>query len=292
MGCSVTGSNNLNKVQLKKRETVLKVIIYAVAVCLTLFSFSPFITMLWGSFKYSYINEKSAPLYGIITKPGKTFKGNFLNFWSYYKYLFIGLKNSLLVSFGNTILSTYFSALTAYALTAYEWKLRRFANGFIMVAMMLPTTIANMGIIQTIYRLGLTNKLFVYILPAIATPLTVFFMKMYLESSFSNEIVQSARIEGAGEFRIFNQIVLPIMKPAIATQAIFTFATSWSDTFLPSLTLVATEKKTLPLMFSPVYFLDPNDFIVALALSLPPILVFAFLSKHIIEGITLGSVKN
>jgi multiple sugar transport system permease protein len=161
-----------------------------------------------------------------------------------------------------------------------------------MVAMMLPTTIGNMGILLNIYRFGLTNKLFIFILPAMATPLTVFFMRMYLQSSFSKEMVQSARIDGAGEFRIFNQIILPLMKPALATQAIFAFAASWTDSEIPSLTIAQMEKKTIPMMFNPIYYLDVNDFLVVLALALPPIILYAFLSKFIVEGIALGGLKE
>ena len=105
-------------------------------------------------------------------------------------------------------------------------------------------------------------------------------------------MVQSARIDGAGEFRIFNQIILPLMKPALATQAIFAFAAAWTDSEIPSLTIAQMEKKTIPMMFTPIYYLDADDFLVVLALALPPIILYAFLSRFIVEGIALGGIKD
>jgi len=123
------------------------------------------------------------------------------------------------------------------------------------------------------------------IVPALATPMTVFFIRMYLKATFSKEIVESARIDGAGEFRIFNQIMLPLMKPAIATQAIFCFVASWTDEWVPRIILIDNSKdiKTLPLVGSIQG--------AGLLMLLPPIILYAFLSKHIVEGIALGSVK-
>ena len=200
------------------------------------------------------------------------------------KETFIGFGNSALVTGLNTILSIYFSALTAYAITAYEWKLRAAFEKLIIIAMMIPSTVATIGFIQWIYKLNMINKLFVFIIPAIASPMTVFFMRMYLKATFSKEIVESARIDGAGEFRIFNRIIFPIMKPAIATQTIFCFVASWSNVWVPSIVLIEQKKKLLPIM---------NDAAVGadLLLCIPPVILYLFLSKHIVEGISLGSVK-
>ena len=169
-------------------------------------------------------------------------------FLSFYPF-FIFLKESYNYTFvekqvyiGKLVTAHYhqfstFSALTAYALTAYKWKLRKVCSAIIMFAMMIPSTISTYGFLQLIFQMRLTNKLFVYILPAMASPMTVFFMCMYLQASLSYEMIQSARIDGAGEFRIFNQIILPLMKPAAATQAIFAFAASWNDGWMPAITI-------------------------------------------------------
>ena len=115
---------------------------------------------------------------------------------------------------------------------------------------------------------------------------------MYLQASLSYEMIQSARIDGAGEFRIFNQIILPLMKPAAATQAIFAFAASWNDGWMPAITISKMEKKTLLLMFGPIFYLDSNDFLVVLASVIPLLILYAVLSRHIVEGISLGGLKE
>ena len=197
----------------------------------------------------------------------------------------IGFRNSMFVTCVSTFLNIYFSALTAYAITAYEWKLRAAFEKFIIVAMMIPSTVASIGFVQMCYKFHLINNLTMLIIPALATPMTVFFIRMYLKATFSREIVESARLDGAGEFRIFNQIMLPLMKPAIATQTIFCFVASWTDEWVPRIILIDTKKDIFTLPLAGSYQGG------ALLMFLPPIILYIFLSKHIVEGIALGSVK-
>ena len=120
----------------------------------------------------------------------------------------------------------------------------------------------------------------------------------YLQSALSMEIVQSARIDGAGEFYTFNKIVLPIMKPAIATQAIFSFVGSWNNLFTPMVLLAGNAKKhTMPMMVSllkgDTYKTEYGSVYLGLTLTVLPLFVVYFaLSKHIIAGVALGSVKG
>ena len=111
------------------------------------------------------------------------------------------------------------------------------------------------------------------------------------------ELVQAARIDGAGEFFIFNKIALPIMKPAIATQAIFTFVTSWNNLFTPLIRLTDQKKYTLPIMVSllrgDIYRTEFGSIYLGLTMTaLPLIIVYLVLSKYIIAGVALGSVKG
>ena len=209
----------------------------------------------------------------------------------------VGFKNSFIVATLSTILNVYFSCLTAYAITAYEWKLRDGFNAMIMAVMMIPGTVTMIGFYQMAYKIGMINKLSVLILPSIAAPMVVFFMRQYLQASLSMEIVQSARIDGAGEFRIFNQIVIPLMKPAIATQAIFAYVGSWNNLFTPMILLTDKNKKTLPVMVAllngDIYKKEYGAiYLGLLATVLPLIVVYAFLSKYIVEGVALGGVKS
>jgi multiple sugar transport system permease protein len=208
-----------------------------------------------------------------------------------------GFLNSFIVATCSTILNVYFSSLTAYAITAYEWKFREAFSSMIIAIMMIPTTVTTIGFYQMVYKLGLVNKLSMLIIPSIAVPMTVFFMRQYLQASLSMEIVQSARIDGAGEFRIFNQIVVPLMKPAIATQAIFGYVGSWNNLFMPLILLTDKNKKTLPVMVSllngDIYKKEYGSVYLGLLITvLPLIIVYAFLSRYIVEGVALGGVKS
>ena len=147
------------------------------------------------------------------------------------------------------------------------------------------------------YKWHWTNSLLPLILPAIAAPTVVFFMRQYMIPSLPMEILQSARIDGAGEFRIFNQIVIPMMKPAMATQAIFAFVTSWNSLFMPSILNTKTEKFTMPQMVALLngdsYKTEYGTVYLGLLLTVLPILIaYFFLSKYIIEGVALGGVKG
>lgn len=268
----------------KKKSIALKITTYVVSILLTVMILTPFYYMI-----REILFIKLTVVHGagdntqILYEPREhmiTFKEFFALF---SKGTWIGFRNSVIVTFISTILNIYFSALTAYAITAYEWKLRTAFEKFIIVAMMIPSTVASIGFVQMCYKFHLINNLIMLIIPALATPMTVFFMRMYLKATFSREIVESARIDGAGEFRIFNQIMLPLMKPAIATQTIFCFVASWSDVWVPRIILIDRNKGTLPLMAS----LQGGD----LLMLIPPVLLYIFLSKHIVEGIALGSVK-
>jgi ABC-type sugar transport system, permease component len=208
-----------------------------------------------------------------------------------------GFINSLTISVGVTILAVYFSSLTAYGLVAYDWKLKNTFFTLIMCILMIPTTIAIIGFYQMVWKLGWTNNLLPLILPAIASPTIVFFMRQYLLATLSMEIVEAARIDGSGEFATFNKIILPIMKPAIATQAIFVFVTSWNNLFLPLVLLTKKELFTMPIMVSLLrgdhYKTELGTVYLGIAMTVLPLFVVYFaLSKYIIAGVALGGVKE
>ena len=208
-----------------------------------------------------------------------------------------GFLNSMIVSTGATACTVYFSSLTAYALVVYNWKLRNSFFTFIMAVMMIPTQVVTIGFYQFMYKIHMTNNFLALILPAIAAPTTVFFMRQFMLSSLPLEIVDSARIDGSREFHTFNHIVLPIMKPAIATQAIFSFVSSWNNLFLPLILLTRQEKYTMPIMVSllkgDIYKTEYGAIYMGLTLTVLPLFVVYFLlSKYIIAGVALGSVKG
>ncbi|MCL2426680.1 MAG: carbohydrate ABC transporter permease [Oscillospiraceae bacterium] len=209
----------------------------------------------------------------------------------------LGFRNSIIIAGGTTVLSLYFSSLTAYALTAYKWRLRQGFFTFIMAVMMIPGLVGAIGYARLVWQFELTNNFLPLILPAVAAPTIVFFMRQYLIATLSIDIVNSGRVDGANEFRIFNQIVLPMMKPAVATQAIFIFVASWNTLFLPRLLLINTDMFTMPLMVgllnADIYRTEFGAIYLALSLSILPLFVLYFaLSRYIIAGVQLGGVKE
>ena len=276
------GDIGINRLSVRRNEIRLKIIVYAVSVILMLMTLYPFLLML-SDFTGFRLNDPGRVL--------KVLPKRWTQLVKFFKSRVVtGLINSMIVTVCSTLLNIYFSAMTAHAITSYKWKLRKTFSNFIMAVMMIPTVVATGGFIRLAYKFQMNNKLSLLILPAIATPISVVFMRLYLESVFSKELLDSARIDGAGEFRIFNQIVLPIMKPAIATQAIFAFVSSWNDTFLPLVLLLEESKKTLPVVLILNYGLGETT-IPMFVTTIPPVIVFLFLSKHIVEGVQLGSVK-
>ena len=209
-----------------------------------------------------------------------------------------GMFNSLIISACSALLCTYFSTMTAYAIHAYEFKLKKFIYPFILLIMMIPTQVTALGFVQLVSKMKLENSFIPLIVPSVAVPVTFFYMKQYMESSLPLSLIEAARIDGSGEFHTFNVIVLPLMKPAIAVQAIFTFVSSWNNYFTPALILHDDKKKTLPILIAQLRAADWLKFdmgqvYVMIAFSIfPVIVVYLILSKHIVQGVALGSVKG
>lgn len=209
-----------------------------------------------------------------------------------------GLLNSVIVAAFTALLSTYFSTMTAYAIHAYDFKLKKFMFTFILGIMMIPTQVTALGFIQLMRKMHLMNSFIPLIIPAIAAPAVFFYMKQYMESTLPLELLEAARIDGAGEFRTFNQIALPLMKPAIAVQAIFSFVGSWNNYFTPALILTDDSKKTLPILIATLRSADYLKFdmgqvymMITFSI-LPVIVVYLILSKNIVSGLAVGAVKG
>ena len=192
----------------------------------------------------------------------------------------------------------YFSALTAYGLYTYDFKLRNAAFTFIMAILVMPTQVTAMGFLRLITKLGMYDTLWPLIIPSIASSAVFYFMYSYLQSSLPLSLVEAARIDGSGEIRTFNSIVIPIMKPAIAVQAIFSFVGSWNNYFVPALIIQSKNKSTVPILIATLRGADYMNFdmgkiyMMILVAIVPIIIVYLLLSKYIIAGVTLGGVKE
>ena len=209
-----------------------------------------------------------------------------------------GMVNSLIIAASSAVLSVYFSTMTAYAIHAYEFRLKKYIYPFILMIMMIPTQVTALGFVQLVSSMKLEDSFIPLIGTTIAAPVTFFYMKQYMESTLSLALIEAARIDGSGEFRTFNHIVLPLMKPAIAVQAIFTFVNSWNNYFTPALILHEDSKKTLPILIAQLRAADWLKFdmgqvYMAIAFSIfPVILVYLVLSRQIVQGVSVGGVKE
>ena len=236
---------------------------------------------------------------GFSALPGKNFLENLKNVANDGSFpMFRGILNSIVVSGCSAVLCTYFSSLTAYGLYAYEFKARKSAFTFIMAILVMPTQVTAMGFLRLVTKMGLYDSLLPLIIPSIASPAVFYFMYSYLQSSLPLSLVEAARIDGSGEFHTFNRIVIPIMKPAIAVQAIFTFVGSWNNYFVPALIIQSKNKMTVPILIATLRGADYMNFdmgkiymMITVAI-VPIIIVYLLLSKYIIAGVTLGGVKE
>ncbi len=236
---------------------------------------------------------------GFSALPGNAFITNLKNIANDGTFpMFRGIVNSLIVSVSSAAICTYFSSLTAYGLYAYDFKVKKVAFTFIMAILVMPTQVTAMGFLRLITKMGMYDSLLPLIIPSIASPAVFYFMYSYLQSSLPISLVEAARIDGSGEFRTFNQIVIPIMKPAIAVQAIFSFVGTWNNYFVPALVIQSKDKMTVPILIATLRGADFMNFdmgkiymMITVAI-VPIIIVYLLLSKYIIAGVTLGGVKE
>jgi len=281
------------KKTLRSGNRPFKVVAYIICIFLSVMSLMPFVIMVINSTRSTYEIQQHA----ISLIPSKYLMSNFAVYDGKTFDAWKGFVNSIVISTSSTALVVYFSALTAYALVAYRWKLRGAFFTMILCVMMIPSQVTSIGFYQFMYKVGWTNSFLPLIIPGIAAPSTVFFMRQFMLASLPLELLDSARIDGSGEFHTFNTIAMPIMKPAMATQAIFAFVTSWNRLFEPMILLTRKENYTMPIMVGllkgDIYKTEYGTVYLALTMSVLPLLaVYFLLSKYIIAGVALGSVKE
>ena len=235
---------------------------------------------------------------GFTLAPGTYFITNMKNLMAGTLPIVRGMFNSLFIAASTAFLCTYFSTMTAYAIHGYEFKGKSMIFTFILAIMMIPTQVTALGFIKMLTKMNLMDNYVPLIIPSIAAPAVFFYMKQYMDSNLPGALMEAARIDGAGEFYIFNKIVMPLMKPAIAVQAIFTFVSSWNNYFTPALVLHKDKMKTLPILIATLRAADWMKFDMGqvyamIAFSIfPVIIVYLCLSKYIVGGLTLGGVKG
>ena len=205
--------------------------------------------------------------------------------------------NSLIIALGATLLSGYFSALTAYAFVVYNMRFKNVLFGIVLVIMMIPPQLSIIGLYKFMKEVNLLDNYLPLVVPSVATASSVFFIRQYAKTALPSSLIEAARIDGAGEFKIFNRIGLPLMSPAIFTMAITSFIASWNNYLTPLILLSDQKKFTLPLIIrvlsSDVQDPSAGAMYLAIAISILPILIVFFIfSRYIIDGVAAGGVKE
>ncbi len=301
-----------------KNLTVRRIGCYIVLIILSLLSLFPFYIMLINSTRaHMQIQAGFSILPGIKFFPNfvnlainkKTESSFFQNIIANQNYSKIvnyaenypvlrGMINSIIIASLTAIITTYFSSMTAYGLYMYHFKCRNFAFKFILAVMMVPTQVSTLGFIRLLTKLGLIDTYIGLIIPSIASPVVFFYMYQSMEATLPFSIVEAARVDGCHEFRTFNKIVVPMMKPAISVQAIFSFVGSWNNYFVPALVINTKAKWTVPIVIANARNADYLQFdlgIIYMLLTVavvPLIIMYLCLSKNIIAGATAGGVKE
>lgn len=276
-----------------KSLAIRKFFIYVVCIALCVMSLFPFVVMFVNATRDNYSIQQ-----GMSLILGNKLMQNFKTLNERQNFdILRGMRNSLIIATSSTLLALYFSTMTAYGLVVYRFKGRKFAFTFIMAVLMIPTQVSMVGFFTFMFKLNLVNTYIPLIIPSIAAPSLVFFMRQYMVSGLPLEIVEAARIDGSSEFGTFNRIALPMMKPALATQAIFTFVGSWNKLFEPTMLINSQNRYTMPMLVSLLksdrFRTDYGTVYLALALTVLPLFVVYFiLSKYIIAGVALGGVKE
>lgn len=269
----------------------VKTIIYLLLILLTLVSALPFYMMIINATR-----DTQEILMGFSFMPGSAFIENY-NTMMEYVNIWVGFKNSLIVSVSVTVLSGYFSAMTAFGFAVYDFKGKNPLFIFMLLMMMVPGQLGLIGFYELNRFIGTLDTFIPLIVPAIASPFVVFFLRQYLATTLHPSLLEAARMDGAGELRIFHTIALPIMMPAVATMSIFTFIGSWNNYIVPLVVLFSPEKFTIPVLMG---FLKGSQvaqnlgsMYMGIAISVVPIMVaFLFFSKYIISSISAGSIKG
>ncbi len=203
--------------------------------------------------------------------------------------------NSLLVSVSITALSLLVNTMAGYAFAKLKFKGRERIFQLLLAALVIPAQVAMLPLFLMMKQLHLVNSYGGVIVPALATVFGIFLVRQYARS-IPDELLEAARIDGAGELRIFFQIVLPMLKPVLVTLSIFTFMAAWNDFMWPLIVLTDQEHYTLPVALASLsreHIQDVEMMMAGAVITvLPVLLLFLLLQRYYIQGLLLGSVKG
>lgn len=287
-------SANTTPVKVKKTDlsgtsTAYKVFAVVILIMLAIFFLFPLYWIVTGSFKSAIDINAKVPVWF----PMNPTMGNYDKLFA--KPAFLWLFNIVFISAMAMILTCITAALAGYALGKKRFYGRTILFTIIICAMALPKQVIVIPLAQEMKLLHMSDTLWAVILPTVGWPFGVFLMKQFSEA-IPNEILEAARVDGAGELKTFFSVVFPMIKPGIGALAIFTFVNTWNDYFLQLVMLTSEEKWTLPLAIANMQGEMSSDFGLIMAgaalASIPIIVVFIAFQKYFTQGIAMGAVKG
>jgi len=209
---------------------------------------------------------------------------------------FLYFQNSMIVTVGSLFFILLFGAMAAFALAEYRFKGNMIMGLYLALGIMIPIRIGTVAILEMMVQTGLVNTLWALILvyTAQGLPLAVFILSEFMRQ-VSDDLKNAGRIDGLSEYRIFFRLVLPLVRPAMATVAVFNMIPIWNDLWFPLILAPAEEVKTLTLgsqVFIGQFVTDWNAVLSALSLAILPVMtLYVIFSRQLIRGITSGAVK-
>lgn len=228
--------------------------------------------------------KRSAPLFEFLGLVGPTVPGAIR--W---------LVNTVFMSVAAMVLTCITATMAGYALAKKQFAGRGLLFSLIVCAMALPKQVILIPLIKEISAMGLYDNIWAVILPTVGWPFGVFLMKQFSEG-IPNDLLDAAKIDGAGQWRTFTKIVVPIIKPGIGALAIFTFINSWNDYFMQLIMLTSSKNLTISLGIATMQAENSTDYGLIMAgavlAAVPSIIVFLLFQKYFTKGITMGAVKG
>ena len=204
------------------------------------------------------------------------------------------LVNSVIVACAITVLSLLANTMAGYAFAKLQFRGRERIFAVLLAALVIPAQVTMLPLFLMMKQLHLVNSYGGVVVPALATVFGIFLVRQYARS-IPDELLEAARIDGAGEARIFFQIVLPMLKPVLVTLAIFTFLGAWNDFMWPLIVLTDTSHYTLPVALASLsreHIQDVEMMMAGAVITVLPVLaLFLVLQRYYIQGLLLGSVK-
>jgi multiple sugar transport system permease protein len=204
-------------------------------------------------------------------------------------------KNSAVIAIANVIQVLFTSSLFGYIFAKYDFKIKKHIYWFIMATMMIPSQMTMIPGYLILAKLGLINNILGLIIPAAIDAFGIFMFRQFC-MSIPDELIDAARVDGAGEFKIYWKIVLPQLGPVIATFGMLTFMFNWNAYLWPLIVLTEQSKRTLPIILTWYSYRMAEKANITMAASvlviLPVLFVFLLVQKWIIEGITFSGIKG